>query len=218
LTKGGPAGPGSADHTPPRTRCRTRDPRRVRARGRREGAGPGRALSRRSDRAGHAGAWLSLSGTSVSAAASSATRTETSRNAVARSSGSRRPSALRLTEPDGNNPPMSVSSMTAAAVQFGPTLVRVGVVTDPAGGWPRTGIPGVCGAHARRGRRGRRRTGWLTVRRAGGGPAARRMFRRTFAVRRRVRSATVAIARSHHFFLPSLRKMYSPAYLTPLPL
>src|SRR5258707_339388 len=49
-------------------------------------------------------------------------------------------------------------------------------------------------------------------------PAARRTFRRTFAVRRSVRSETVAIVRSHHFFLPSLRKMYSPAYLTPLPL
>ena len=48
--------------------------------------------------------------------------------------------------------------------------------------------------------------------------AARRTLRRTFAVRRKVRSATVAIVRSHHFFLPSLRKMYSPAYLTPLPL
>src|SRR5262249_9132587 len=48
--------------------------------------------------------------------------------------------------------------------------------------------------------------------------AAARMLRRTFAVRRSVRSATVAIASSHHFFLPSLRKMVSFEYLTPLPL
>src|SRR5437763_899458 len=49
-------------------------------------------------------------------------------------------------------------------------------------------------------------------------PEARRTCRRTFAVRRLVRSATVAISRAPYFFLPSLRKMYSPAYLTPLPL
>src|ERR1043166_5233845 len=50
-------------------------------------------------------------------------------------------------------------------------------------------------------------------------PAAeRRTLRRTFAVRLIVRSTTVAIARSHHFFLPSLRKMYSSEYFTPLPL
>src|SRR5262249_23766179 len=41
-------------------------------------------------------------------------------------------------------------------------------------------------------------------------PAARRTLRRTFAVRRKVRSATVAIVRSHHFFLPLLGKVDAP--------
>src|SRR5579875_1400925 len=41
--------------------------------------------------------------------------------------------------------------------------------------------------------------------------------RRTLARRRAVRSLNLDIAHSH-FFLPSLRKTYSSAYFTPLPL
>ena len=49
-------------------------------------------------------------------------------------------------------------------------------------------------------------------------PAACLTVRRTVALRRSVLSLTLAIVGSRYFFLPSLRKMYSPAYFTPLPL
>src|ERR1041384_8386133 len=42
--------------------------------------------------------------------------------------------------------------------------------------------------------------------------------RRTRAVRRSVEFLNLAIGLLRYFFLPSLRKMYSPAYFTPLPL
>ena len=42
--------------------------------------------------------------------------------------------------------------------------------------------------------------------------------RRTRAWRRSVEFLNLAIVRLRYFFLPSLRKMYSPAYFTPLPL
>ena len=47
--------------------------------------------------------------------------------------------------------------------------------------------------------------------------AASFTLRRTDAVRLAVRSLNLDMAPSY-FFLPSLRKMYSPAYFTPLPL
>jgi hypothetical protein len=47
--------------------------------------------------------------------------------------------------------------------------------------------------------------------------AASLILRRTVAVRRAVRSVSLDIARLY-FFFPSLRKMYSFAYFTPLPL
>ena len=49
-------------------------------------------------------------------------------------------------------------------------------------------------------------------------PAASLTLRRTDAVRRAVRSVNLDIERIPYFFLPSLRKMYSFTYLTPLPL
>ena len=42
--------------------------------------------------------------------------------------------------------------------------------------------------------------------------------RRTRALRRSVEFLNLAIGLLRYFFLPSLRKMYSPAYFTPLPL
>jgi hypothetical protein len=44
------------------------------------------------------------------------------------------------------------------------------------------------------------------------------MARRTRAVRRSVCFLSFAMIGSRYFFFPSLRKMYSPAYFTPLPL
>ena len=54
-------------------------------------------------------------------------------------------------------------------------------------------------------------------RQSGRPPPARRTCRRTFRYGAWSDLATVAIGRSL-FFLPSLRKIYSPAYFTPLPL
>ena len=49
-------------------------------------------------------------------------------------------------------------------------------------------------------------------------PAACRNAPRTRPVRRMILSLSLLIARLRYFFLPSLRKMRSSAYLMPLPL